>query len=77
MNADLLVLDVETPGLDGLLIISAIRELASGLPILAVSAKPEEDARSVSYKGVSFARLPSGAGLDAQALEATLANAMR
>jgi DNA-binding response OmpR family regulator len=77
MNADLLVLDVETPGLDGLLIISAIRELASGLPILAVSAKPEEDARSVSYKGVSFARLPSGAGLDAQALEATLANSMR
>ncbi len=77
MDADLLVVDMQTPGLNGLLIISAIRELAPSLPILAVSTKPEEDARSVSYKGVSFARLPSGAGLDAQALEATLANSMR
>lgn len=73
INADLLVVDMETPGLDGLLIISAIRELAPGLSILALSGKPEEDARLLSYKGVSIARLPSGAGADAQALVATLA----
>ena len=73
MDADLLVMDMQTPGLNGLLIISAIRELAPSLPILAVSAKPEEDARSFSYKGVSFARLPSGSAVDGEALVATLA----
>lgn len=73
VDADLLVMDMQTPGLNGLLFVSAIRELAPGLPILAVSAKPEEDARSFSHKGVSFARLPSGSGADAQALVATLA----
>jgi CheY-like chemotaxis protein len=72
MDANLLVLDMETPGLNGLLIISAIRELSPSLPILAVSAKSEEDARSFSYKGVSIARLPSGAGAGAQALVAML-----
>ena len=73
VDADLLVMDMQTPGLNGLLFVSAIRELAPGLPILAVSAKPEEDARSFSHKGASFARLPSGSGADAQALVATLA----
>ncbi len=73
VDADLLVMDMQTPGLNGLLLISAIRELAPNLPILAVSAKPEEDARSFSHKGVSFARLQSGSGADAQALVATLA----
>jgi CheY-like chemotaxis protein len=73
VDADLLVLDMQTPGLNGLLIISAIRELAPDLPILAVSVKPEEDARAFSHKGVSFARLPSGSEGGAQALVATLA----
>ncbi len=73
MDADLLVIDMQTPGLNGLLIISAIRELAPSLPILTVSANPEEDARSFSYKGVSFARLPPGSAADAQTLVAMLA----
>ena len=73
MDADLLVMDMQTPGLNGLLIISAIRELASSLPILAVSTKPEEEARSFSCKGVSFAKLRSGSAADAQALVAGLA----
>ena len=73
MDADLLVMDMQTPGLNGLLIISAIRELAPSLPILAVSAKPEEDARLFSYKGVSFARLPSGSAVDEETLVSTLA----
>lgn len=72
VDADLLVLDTQTPGLNGLLIISAIRELAPGLPILAVSAKAEEDARAFSHKGVSFARVLSGSGADAQGLAAAL-----
>ena len=73
MDADLLVMDMQTAGLNGLLIISAVRELAPSLPIVAVSTKPEEDARSFSYKGVSFARLPSGSAVDAEALVTTLA----
>jgi CheY-like chemotaxis protein len=73
VDADLLLMDMQTPGLNGLLIISAIRELAPDLPILAVSVKPEEDARAFSHKGVSFARLPSGSEGGAQALVATLA----
>ena len=73
VDADLLVLDMQTPGLPGPLLVSAIRELAPGLPILAVSAEPEEDARTFSHEGVSFARLPSESGADAQALVATLA----
>jgi len=73
VDADLLVMDMQTPGLNGLLIISAIREFAPSLPILAVSAKAEEDARAFSHKGVSFARVLSGSGADAQALVAALA----
>lgn len=73
VDADLLVMDMQTPGLNALLIISAIRELAPSLPILAVSAKPDEDARTFSHKGVSFARLPSGPNGEARALVAALA----
>ena len=73
VDTDLLVLDMQTPGLNGLLITSAVRELAPGLPILAVSAKPEEDARAFSHKGVSLARVLSDPSADAQALVAALA----
>jgi len=53
-------LDLETPGLGGLLLVSAIKELAPGVPIVAVSTKPDPDARAVSQKGVAVAVLPSG-----------------
>src|SRR5574341_1070783 len=36
--ADLLIVDMETPGLNGLLLVSAVKELAPGLRIVAVSA---------------------------------------
>jgi len=57
---DLGILDLETPGLGGPLLVSAIKELAPGLSIVAVSTKPDLDARAVSQKGVAFATLPSG-----------------
>ena len=60
MDADLLILDLDTPGLDGLLIVAAVKELAPTLPIVAVSTKHQVDARVVSHKGVSYATLPSG-----------------
>ena len=72
MDADLLVLDLETPGLNGLLMIAAIRELAPDLSIIAVSTRPQVDARAVSHKGVSYATLPSGPSVEAQALLASL-----
>jgi DNA-binding response OmpR family regulator len=57
---DLVILDLETPGLSGLLLVSAVKELAPGVPIVAVSTKPDPDARAVSQKGVAVAVLPSG-----------------
>jgi CheY-like chemotaxis protein len=60
LEADLLILDLETPGLNSLLMIGAIKELAPELSIVAVSTTPQVDARAVSHKGVLLATLPSG-----------------
>ncbi len=73
MDADLLILDLDTPGLDGLLIVAAVKELAPTLPIVAVSTKPQVDARVVSHKGVSYATLPSESAGAMQVLLAGLA----
>jgi len=73
VHADLLILDMLTPGLNGLLLIAAAREVAPGLPIVALSTGPQEDARAVSQRGVSYATLPSGPGIGTQVLSATLA----
>ncbi len=73
LDADLLILDLEMPGLNGLLIIAAIRELAPALSIVAVSTKPQVDARAVSLKGVSYAMLPSGSNGGVEVLLASLA----
>jgi len=72
VDADLLVLDLETPGLNPLLLTSAIRALAPGLPILAVSARPPEDGRDLSHKGVSTVILPVDQGAWWQALGTAL-----
>jgi CheY-like chemotaxis protein len=58
VDADLLILDLETPGLDCLLMLAAIQELAPALSIVAVSTKPQMDARVVSHKGISYVTLP-------------------
>jgi DNA-binding response OmpR family regulator len=77
MDADLLILDLDTPGLDGLLIVAAIKELAPTLPIVAVSTKPQVDARVVSHKGVSYAMLPPGSTEAMQVLLAGLSETER
>jgi DNA-binding response OmpR family regulator len=59
VDADLLILDLETPGLDFLLMLAAIQKLAPALSIVAVSTRPQTDARVVSHKGVSYVTLPS------------------
>jgi len=60
LEADLLILDLETPGLNALLMIGAIKELAPELSIVAVSTTPQVDARAVSHKGVLFATFSFG-----------------
>ncbi len=72
VHCDLLVLDVETPGLSNLLLISAIRELAPALPILAVSTRDGVDARALSEKGVPYRRLDSDVSTDGPALLAEM-----
>lgn len=59
VHADLLVLDLETPGLNPLLLTSAICALAPALPILAVSGRAPDDGRALSHKGVSCLSLPA------------------
>jgi CheY-like chemotaxis protein len=73
VSADLLILDMQTPGLNGLLMIAAARELAPRLPILAVSTTSQEDARTISQRGVWYTPLPPGPDLGAQALSVALA----
>ncbi len=72
VHADLLVLDLGTPGINPLLLTSAIRALAPALPILAVSAHPSEAGRDLSHKGVSFVTLPADQGAWVQALGTAL-----
>ncbi len=72
LHCDLLVLDLETPGLGNLLLISAIREVALPLPILAVSIGDGVDVRALSEKGVPYARLDPEAGTGSTALQAEI-----
>jgi CheY-like chemotaxis protein len=61
LEADLLIVDREAPGLNGLLLVSAVREIAPALPIVAVSTRSEvADARALAQKGVTCWRLPAG-----------------
>jgi CheY-like chemotaxis protein len=58
------VLDLDTPGLNGLLLVSAVQELAPALPIVAVSARSEQDVqqdvRLLLQKGVRYVNLSRG-----------------
>ena len=74
LASDLLVLDLETPGLGGLLLISAIKELAPELPIVAVSTQPVADARALAQKGVPCAMLSGGPDDEARSLLTALAH---
>ncbi len=74
LHCDLLVLDLEMPGLGNHLLISAIREVAPTLPILAVSIGNGVDVRELSEKGVPYVRLDAEATTSSTAL---LADMMR
>ena len=72
LAADLVVLDLGTHGLGGLLLVSAVEELAPGLPILAVSAGADVDARPVVQKGIPHVVLGAEQDGEMQALLAQL-----
>ena len=72
LEADLVVLDLGTHGLGGLLLVSAVEELAPGLPILAVSAGANVDARPVVQKGIPHVVLGAERVGEMQALLAQL-----
>jgi CheY-like chemotaxis protein len=52
LAADMVVLDLGTHGIGGTLLVSAVRELAPDLPIVAVSASAAADARAVVQQGI-------------------------
>ncbi|OGB92161.1 MAG: hypothetical protein A2Z31_08610 [candidate division NC10 bacterium RBG_16_65_8] len=72
LAADLVVLDLGTHGLGGLLLVSAVQELAPGLPILAVSATADADGRPLIQKGVPHVILGAERDGELQALVAQL-----
>jgi CheY-like chemotaxis protein len=73
LAADLVVLDLGTHGLGGLLLVSAVHELAPGLPILAVSATADVDGRPLIQKGIPHVTLGAERDGELQALVAQLA----
>jgi CheY-like chemotaxis protein len=72
LAADLVVLDLGTHGLGGLLLISAVQELAPGVPILAVSATADVDARPVVQRGIPHVVLAAEGNGEMRALLAQL-----
>jgi CheY-like chemotaxis protein len=77
LSSDLVILDLGMHGLGGLLLASAIRELAPGLPIVAVSVKSDVDARPLVQRGVPYAFLGAVAGKEARTVLADLVSIAR
>lgn len=72
LAADLALLDLGMHGLGGLLLVSAVQELAPGLPIVAVSATAEVDARPLIQKGIPHVILGAEGDGDLEAVIAEL-----
>ena len=72
LAADLVIMDLGTHGLGGLLLVSAVEQLAPGLPILAVSARGDVDARAVIQKGIPHAILVAAENGEIRTLAAQL-----
>lgn len=53
LSFDRLILDLETPGLDGLFLVSVARRIDPHLPVVAVSRGPVVQAREIQQKGVA------------------------
>jgi CheY-like chemotaxis protein len=53
LSFDRLILDLETPGLDGLFLVSIARRIDPHLPVVAVSRGPVVQARAIQQKGIT------------------------
>ena len=62
LSFDRLILDLETPGLDGPFLVSIVRRIDPHLPIVAVSRGPVVQAREIQHKGVAHHLVPLTAG---------------
>ena len=62
LSFDRLILDLETPGLDGLFLVSIARRIDLHLPVVAVSRGPVAQAREIQHKGVAHHLVPPPAG---------------
>ncbi len=58
LSFDRLILDLETPGLDGLFMVSIARRIDPHLPVVAVSRGPVVQAREIQQKGVAHHLVP-------------------
>lgn len=54
LKFDMLILDLETSGLDGLLLLSIARRIDPKLPIVAISSRPALHEREIQHKGVLY-----------------------
>jgi CheY-like chemotaxis protein len=73
LDSDLVILDLGTHGLGGLLLVSAIQELSPDVPIIAVSATAEVDGRPLVQRGIPHVVLGSEHDGDLHALLVQLA----
>jgi len=62
LSFDRLILDLETPGLDGPFLVSIARRIDPLLPVVAVSRGPVVQAREIQHKGVAHHLVPLPAG---------------
>jgi len=62
LSFDRLILDLETPGLDALFLVSIARRIDPHLPVVAVSRGPVVQAREIQQKGVPHHLVPLTAG---------------
>ena len=62
LSFDRLILDLETPGLDGLFLVSIARRIDPHLPVVTVSRGPVVQAREIQHKGVAHHLVPLTAG---------------
>ena len=58
LSFDRLILDLETPGLDGLFMVSIARRIDPHLPVVAVSRGPVVQLRAIQQKGVAHHLVP-------------------
>ena len=64
LSFDRLILDLETPGLDSLFLISIARRINPHLPVVAIASRPVIEGRAVQHKGVAFHLVPPTANHD-------------